>query len=115
MCQLVGAVLLVASMALCFLYGLVSDSTCPVLYTSDSGRHPVTWLLIFSGLLSTAGCVCCLLMPSTTYRERNTKREDEEFGIGLCESLGGAVAGRAGSNQPPRPAGASADNLRHCC
>ena len=78
MCHLIGAVLLVASMGLCYLYSLLSDEACPVLDTSESGRNPVVWIVIFSSLISLACCfLWCLISPA---QQSHRHREDDGDG-----------------------------------
>ena len=51
-------------MGLCFLYSLVDDGACPVMYTKDSGKSPLVWFIILSSLLSLACCfIWCLFAP----------------------------------------------------
>ena len=74
-----GAALLVASMGLCFLYSLVDDGACPVMYTKDSGKSPLVWFIILSSLLSLACCfIWCLFAPDQQQRRRS--REDDQDG-----------------------------------
>ena len=74
MCHLVGAALLTASMALCYLFSLVSEGACPVLYTKESGRSPVVWLIVFSTMLSLVGCFAwCLFAPEQRHHREGVK------------------------------------------
>ena len=83
MCHLIGAALLVASMLMCYIFSLVSDGACPVLYTKDSGRSPAVWLIVLSMLLSLVGCfVWCLFAPSQR-RHREEGKGDAGSRVGL--------------------------------
>ena len=79
MCHLVGAVLLVASMAMCYVFSLFSEGACPFMYTSDSGRSPAVWIIIISTLLTLAGCFVYCITPS----KRRRSSDDDPATIAL--------------------------------
>ena len=77
MCHIVGAVLLVASMGMCYVFALFSADACPFIYTSDSGKSPAVWFIIFGTLITVAACfVQWMLAPPA--RPRTSSSDDEE-------------------------------------
>ena len=73
MCHFIGALLMVISMALCYLFSLVSDDACPFLYTRESGRSPATWFIVLGALLNI--WFCCVWCFSPSKRRRRRHRE----------------------------------------
>ena len=74
MCHIIGSALLVVSMALCYLFSLVSDDACPMLYTKESGRSPAVWMIVLGTLLNLGFCFVWCFAPSK--RRRRLHRED---------------------------------------
>lgn len=74
MCQFIGSLLLVMSMALCYLFSLVSDEACPMLYTKESGRSPAVWMIVLGTLLNL--WFCCIWCFAPSKRRRRRHRED---------------------------------------
>lgn len=76
MCHIIGAVLLVASMGMCYVFSLFSADACPFMYTTDSGKSPAVWIIIFGTLLTSAVCfVRCVSAPT---RDRKSSEDDED-------------------------------------
>ena len=75
MCHFIGALLMVISMALCYLFSLVSDDACPFLYTRESGRSPATWFIVLGTLLNIWFCCVWCFSPSKRRRRRRLLAE----------------------------------------
>ena len=87
MCHFIGALLMVISMALCYLFSLVSDDACPFLYTRESGRSPATWFIVLGALLNMWFCCVWCLSPSKRRRRRHREacinKDDPACRMGL--------------------------------
>ena len=77
MCHLIGTALLVASMAMCYLFSLVSDGACPMLYTKESGRSPAVWFIVLSILLNLGFCFIWCFGPERRHRRHRDDTKDE--------------------------------------